>query len=123
MAASYNRIGAAVAKALAAPPVAGEREAATGGDLHLLADAKTKDGWVSIRQETLRELLAPAGGLMAHRCSICGGSTFVQADIRQFDGTYAPGPERQCVGCKATFTAQTFAALTDPQAAAKEPSA
>lgn len=60
----------------------------------------------------------PAGAAMPddavereHRCSICGGKSFTAVDVRQFDGTYAPGPERRCLECKTTFTMQAFAAL------------
>lgn len=45
------------------------------------------------------------------KCSICAGNSFVAVDVMQFDKTFAPGPERRCVECKTTFTAQAFAAL------------
>lgn len=57
---------------------------------------------------------APAdlrSALEAETCCICSGKSFVAVDVQQFDGTYAPGPERRCVECKTTFTAQAFAAL------------
>jgi hypothetical protein len=54
-------------------------------------------------------LLALAG--LGHSCPECGGSTFAQIDARQPDGSYAPGPERRCVNCKTTFSAEAFAAL------------
>lgn len=50
---------------------------------------------------------------VSRKCSICGGHLFVAVDVRQFNGTYAPGPERRCINCKTTFTAQVFATLTD----------
>jgi hypothetical protein len=49
-------------------------------------------------------------------CSVCKGRTFAAIDVRQFNGTYAPGPERRCINCKTTFTHQAFEELLSPPA-------